>query len=56
VSVKQVSERHIVEIDKRNGKVVTISDMTVAPDGKSMDVKIQNKLRDRTMSFTALKQ
>jgi hypothetical protein len=56
VSVKQMGERHIVETDKRNGKVVTISDMTVMPDGKSMDVKIQDKLRDRTMSFIALKQ
>ena len=56
VSVKQMSERHIVETDKRNGKVITISDMTVAPDGKSMDVKMQDKLHDRNMSFVALKQ
>jgi hypothetical protein len=56
VSVKQVGERHIVETDKRNDKVVYISDMTVAPDGKSMDVKMQDKLHDRNMSFVALKQ
>ncbi|SEJ07048.1 hypothetical protein [Frateuria terrea] len=56
VSVRKSGKHRYVETDKRDGKVVSIATMTLHPDGKTMDVAIDNKLRGTTMSFVAMKQ
>ena len=56
VSVKKLADNKIVETDKRDGKVIGTSTMTVAKDGKSMSVVYDNKLQGTTMSFTSKKQ
>jgi len=56
VSVKKVGKMGMVETDKRDGKVVGVLTSTVSADGKSMDIKYDDKLRNRSMSFVAVKQ
>ncbi len=56
VTVKQAGKNAIVETDKRDGKVIAVLKSTVSADGKSMNVVFDDKLRDRTMSFVAVKQ
>lgn len=56
VSVKRINENTIEETDKRDGKVLNISRMTVAPDGKTMTI-VNNDAVARTIShLTARKQ
>lgn len=56
VSVTRSGERTFVETDKRDGKPVSVGRMTIHPDGRVMDVSIDNKLRGTRMSFAAIKQ
>jgi hypothetical protein len=56
VSLKRVDARTMEETDKRDGKVVEVSTMTVAPDGKKMTVVATNKLTGRTSTYVAEKQ
>lgn len=56
VSVKSVGKNSMEETDKRDGKVISVAHMTVSPDGKSMTIKIDDKLRGSTSQFTANKQ
>jgi hypothetical protein len=56
VSVKQIGKNTIDETDKRNGKVISVTRMTVAPDGKSMTFAITDKLQGTTSQFVAEKQ
>lgn len=56
VSVKKLADNKIMETDKRAGKVTGTSTMTIAKDGKSMMVVVDNKLSGTTMSFTSRKQ
>jgi hypothetical protein len=56
VSVKSVGKNTIEESDKRDGKVISVSRMTVASDGKTMTSKVEDKLHGTTMQFTAAKQ
>lgn len=56
VSLKKLGSHAIQETDKRDGKVISIAKMTVAPDGKSMTIAIDDKLHGTTMSFVAMKQ
>jgi hypothetical protein len=56
VVLKKIDANTIEETDKRNGKVVNITRMTVAADGKSMTVRTQDKLHDSTITATAEKQ
>jgi hypothetical protein len=56
VVVKKIDANTIEETDKRNGKVISIAHMTVAPDGKSMTVQINDKLRGTTAKYIAEKQ
>jgi len=56
VSLKRVNERTIEETRKRDGKVIGVSKMTVAPDGKKMTVVATNKLTGRTSTSVAEKQ
>lgn len=56
VSVTKIDENTIKETYKRSGKVISISTMTVAPDGKTMKMVQENKLQHATMNMTAEKQ
>lgn len=55
VSLKKLGKNTVQETDKRDGKVVSIAKITVAPDGK-MHIAVNDKLHDTTMSFVATKQ
>ena len=56
VSVKQMGKNVIEETDKRDGKVISVARITVAPDGKSMTLAVTDKLRGTTSEFKAEKQ
>jgi hypothetical protein len=56
VSVRQMGKNTIEETDKRDGKVISVARITVAPDGKSMTVAVTDKLRGTTSQFIAEKQ
>lgn len=56
VSLKKIDANTIEETDKRNGKVVVVSRMTVGPDGKTMKIKLDDKLHDQKAEWTAEKQ
>jgi hypothetical protein len=44
------------ETDKRDGKVISVGRMTVAPGGKTMTIAIDDKLHGTTSQFVAEKQ
>ena len=56
VSLKKIDENTIEETDKRGAKVISVTRMTVAADGKTMKLVVENKLNDSTMHMTAEKQ
>jgi hypothetical protein len=56
VSLKKIDANTIEETDKRNGKVITVTRMTVAPDGATMSFNTEDKLRGVTYKSTARKQ
>lgn len=56
VSVKSMDKNTIEETDKRDGKVITVARSTVAPDGKTLTVKVEDKLHGTHSEFTASKQ
>lgn len=56
VSVKLVSPETVEVTSKRNGKVVGILHMSVAPDGKSIHVNFENKEDNTTTTYEMEKQ
>lgn len=56
VVLKRVGNETIEETDKRDGKVVGISRMTVSQDGKSIHIDFTDKLHGTTTSFDMAKQ
>lgn len=56
VSVKRVSKNTLEETDKRDGKAIFVSRMTVAADGKTMTIAFNDKLHGSTSQFVAVKQ
>jgi hypothetical protein len=56
VSLKRINDRTIEETDKRDGKVVEVSKINVAPDGKNMTVVATATLTGRTSTYVAHKQ
>ena len=55
VSLKRIGDS-IEETDKRDGKVIYVGKMTVAPDGKTMTVVVDDKLHGSTATYVAEKQ
>ena len=53
VSLKKIDANTIEETDKRNGKVIIVNRMTVAADGKTMKVAVDDKLHNQTAHWTA---
>jgi len=56
VSVKMVGKNTLEETDKRNGKVIAISKMTIGADGKSAKIVYDDKLQNTQTEYTAMKQ
>lgn len=55
VSLKLIDDFTIDETDKHDGKVMTVSHMSVSKDGKTMTVESSDKQRGTTMTYTAEK-
>jgi hypothetical protein len=56
VSVKRVDKDTMEETDKRDGKVITVTRMKVAADGKSITIAFDDKLHGTTGKIVAQKQ
>ena len=56
VSMKRIDDRTIEETDRRNGKVIGSSKLTVSADGKTMTVAWKDMLHGDSGSFTNIKQ
>lgn len=56
VSLKQVGNDSIEETDKRDGKVVSVTKMTVSKDGKTLTFDVNDKLHGTTSRWVAEKQ
>jgi hypothetical protein len=56
VSVRMPGKHTIIEMDKRNGKVVSVFTLTVAPDGKTAKAVVEDKLSMKTTNFDVTKQ
>ncbi len=56
VSLKKVDDRNIVETTKREGKVVSVTHLTVSADGKSLTAKSEDKERGTTSTWVATRQ
>ncbi len=56
VSVKMKGKDTLEETDKRDSKVISVTKMTVASDGKTMKLWVDDKLRGTKSEFVATKQ
>jgi hypothetical protein len=56
VALQKIDARIIEETYKRDGKTVGVSRKTVAPDGKTMSVSFEDKVRSVTIKWTADKR
>ena len=56
VSLKMLGKDTLEETDKREEKIISISKMTVASDGKSAKIIVDDKLHGTQASGTAMKQ
>lgn len=56
VSLKMLGKDTLEETDKREEKIISISKMTVANDGKSAKIVVEDKLHGTQFSGTAMKQ
>ena len=55
VSLKRIVN-DIEETDKRDGKVIYVSKMSVSPDGKTMTIEVDDKLHGTKSTYYAIKQ
>lgn len=56
VSLKKIDDNTIEETDKRDGRVLYVSRMTVAPDGKSIMFDVQDRVQGTIAKYTANKE
>ncbi len=56
VSLKKIDANTIEETDKRDGKVIAVSRLTISRDGKTMKFNVDDKLHGTTYSDEARKQ
>jgi len=54
-SLKRIGDS-VEETDKRDGKVISVTKMTVAADGKTMIIAVDDKLNGTTATYIAVKQ
>ena len=56
VSLKMIGSDTLEETDKRDGKVISVSKMTVSADGKKAKISFEDKQQNRTSTINAVKQ
>jgi hypothetical protein len=56
VSLKKIDANTFVETDKRGGKIVNVSKMTVSPNGRTMTIEAHDPQRDTTSTFVATRK
>jgi hypothetical protein len=56
VSVKMMGKNTLEETDYRDGKAISVIKMVIAPDGKTLKLMADDKLRGTKSEFTAMKQ
>lgn len=56
VSVKLLDKNTLEETDKRDGKVISVTRITLSADGKSLTIEAEDKLQGTTSRFVAVKQ
>jgi hypothetical protein len=56
VVLKKIDANTVEETDKRNGKVIAVSRLSVSEDGKSLTMVTEDKLRGITDTFVAEKE
>jgi hypothetical protein len=56
VSVKRISNNTLEKSDKRDGKLIRVFPMTLAPASKTMTIAVSDKLHGTTTQFVATKQ
>jgi hypothetical protein len=56
VQVKLIGKNTLEETDKREGKVIGVSKMTVAPDGKTAKISFTDTRQNRTTQLNATKE
>jgi len=56
VSLRMIGSDTLEETDKRDGKVISVSKMTVTADGKKAKISFEDKQQNRTSSINAVKQ
>jgi hypothetical protein len=56
VAVKMMGKNTLEETDYREGKAISIARMVISPDGKTMKLMVDDKLRGTKSEFTAMKQ
>lgn len=56
VEIKKVNDHTLEEIDKRDGKVISVARMMVSADGKTMVLAVDDKLHNQQWKWTADKQ
>ena len=56
VSVKSMGNNGFDETGKHNGKVIYVAHIRTRPDGKTMDVAVDDKQRGTTTRFVSHKQ
>ena len=55
VSVKMIGKHTLVETDKRGDKIISVTTLTVAPDGKTAKAVAEDRLMNRTTTFNVVK-
>ncbi len=55
VSLKRIGDS-VEETDNRDGKTISVAKMTVSPDGKTMTIEVDDKLRGTKATYIAVKQ
>ncbi|MGA3315150.1 MAG: hypothetical protein ABSC64_01780 [Candidatus Korobacteraceae bacterium] len=56
VAVKMMGKNTLEETDYRDGKPISVSKAVISPDGKTMKLMVDDKLRGTKSEFTAMKQ
>jgi hypothetical protein len=56
ISLTKVNDRSMDEMDKIDGKIVSVVHWTVSADGKTMTRKLENKQTGRTTTYILIKQ
>lgn len=56
VSVKRLDNNTLEETDKRDGKITSVTRITLSADGKSLTLAVDDKVQGTTSQFVAIKQ